>query len=95
LKGKSCRNQKLCRLFSCGTSRSGESFLVEWDDSEGAIKRTYLGLQKSSSRVVQFDIMKNQVLAAGDEHVIKIWDMNKIELFTTIDAEGGLPVSSI
>jgi len=39
--------------------------------------------------------MKNQVLAAGDEHVIKIWDMNKIELFTTIDAEGGLPVSSI
>ncbi|KAH8482795.1 hypothetical protein H0E87_030034 [Populus deltoides] len=81
------------RLFSCGTSRSGESFLVEWDDSEGAIKRTYLGLQKNSSRVVQFDIMKNQVLAAGDEHVIKIWDMNKIELFTTIDAEGGLPAN--
>jgi hypothetical protein len=27
--------------------------------------------------------------------VIKIWDMNKIELFTTIDAEGGLPVSSL
>nr|TKS11864.1 hypothetical protein D5086_0000068850 [Populus alba] len=80
------------RLFSCGTSKSGESFLVEWGDSEGSIKRTYLGLQKSSSGVVQFDIMKNQVLAAGDEHVIKIWDMDKVELFTTIDAEGGLPV---
>jgi len=52
-------------------------------------------LQKSSSGVVQFDIMKNQVLAAGDEHVIKIWDMDKVELFTTIDAEGGLPVSSL
>ncbi|KAJ6434893.1 hypothetical protein OIU84_000186 [Salix udensis] len=78
------------RLFSCGTSKSGESFLVEWDDSEGAIKRSYLGLQKNPSSVVQFDIMKNQVLAAGDEHVIKIWNMNKTELFTTIDAEGGL-----
>ena len=39
--------------------------------------------------------MKNQVLAAGDEHVIKLWDMDKVELFTTIDAEGGLPVSSL
>ncbi|KAJ6924819.1 hypothetical protein NC652_017937 [Populus alba x Populus x berolinensis] len=78
------------RLFSCGTSKSGESFLAEWGDSEGSIKRTYLGLQKSSLGVVQFDIMKNQVLAAGDEHVIKIWDMDKVELFTTIDAEGGL-----
>ncbi|CAK7353790.1 unnamed protein product [Dovyalis caffra] len=81
------------RLFSCGTSKSGESFLAEWDDSEGSLKRTYLGLQKSSPGVVQFDIMKNQVLAAGDEHVIKIWDMNKVELFTTIDAEGGLPAN--
>ncbi|KAJ6673965.1 PROTEIN putative-RELATED [Salix viminalis] len=81
------------RLFSCGTSKSGESFLVEWDDSEGAIKRSYLGLQKNPSSVVQFDIMKNQVLAAGDEHVIKIWNMNKTELFTTIDAEGGLPAN--
>lgn len=93
--GKSCCNRMLCRLFSCGTSKSGESFLAEWVDSEGSIKRTYLGLQKSSSGVVQFDIMKSQVLAAGDEHVIKIWDMDKVELFTTIDADGGLPVSSL
>ncbi|KAG6770776.1 hypothetical protein POTOM_026470 [Populus tomentosa] len=91
LMGKLCCNQMLYRLFSCGTSISGESFLAEWGDTEGSIKRTYLGLQKSSSGVVQFDIMKNQVLAAGDEHVIKIWDMDKVELFTTIDAEGGLP----
>ncbi|KAJ6915204.1 topless-related protein 1 isoform X3 [Populus alba x Populus x berolinensis] len=77
--------------YSGDRSKSGESFLAEWGDSEGSIKRTYLGLQKSSSGVVQFDIIKNQVLAASDEHVIKIWDMDKVELFTTIDAEGGLP----
>lgn len=35
---------------------------------------------------MQFDIMKNQFLAAGDEHVIKIWDMDKVDLFSTIDA---------
>ncbi|KAK1391373.1 hypothetical protein POM88_010429 [Heracleum sosnowskyi] len=29
------------RLFSCGTSKEGESHLVEWNESEGAIKRTY------------------------------------------------------
>ncbi|KAL5722031.1 hypothetical protein ACHQM5_005601 [Ranunculus cassubicifolius] len=28
------------RLFSCGTSKEGESFLVEWNESEGAVKRT-------------------------------------------------------
>lgn len=38
--------------------------------------------------------MKNQFLAAGDEHVIKIWDMDKVDLFSTIDADGGLLVSS-
>lgn len=51
-------------------------------------------MQKNSLAVVQFDIMKNQFLAAGDEHVIKIWDMDKVDLFSTIDADGGLPVSS-
>ncbi|EEF46923.1 WD-repeat protein, putative [Ricinus communis] len=81
------------RLFSCGTSKCGESFLVEWNENEGAIKRTYKGLQKSSLSVVQFDIMKNEYLAAGDEHAIKVWDMNKVELFTIIDADGGLPAN--
>ncbi|KAH7666063.1 WD40/YVTN repeat-like-containing domain-containing protein [Dioscorea alata] len=27
-----------CRLFCCGTRREGDSFLVEWNDHEGAIK---------------------------------------------------------
>ncbi|KAF2292076.1 hypothetical protein GH714_007502 [Hevea brasiliensis] len=47
-----------------------ESFLVEWNESEGAIKRIYLGLQKNSFAVVQFDLMKNQFLAAADEHLL-------------------------
>ncbi|KAF2303789.1 hypothetical protein GH714_023422 [Hevea brasiliensis] len=71
------------RLFSCGTSKCGESFLVEWNESEGAIKRIYHGLQKNSLAVVQFDIMKNQFLAAG-KHVIKIWDVDNVDLFSTL-----------
>ncbi|KAJ4707838.1 Protein TOPLESS [Melia azedarach] len=79
------------RLFSCGTTKDGESFLVEWDETEGSIKRTYQGLRNNSVAIVQFDTTKNRILAAGDDHVIKIWDMDKVELLKTIDAGGGLP----
>jgi WD40 repeat protein len=82
------------RLFSCGTSKEGESYLVEWNESEGAIKRTYLGFRKRSSGVVQFDTTRNRFLAAGDEFLIKFWDMDNTNILTTIDAEGGLPVGS-
>ncbi|KAJ7978950.1 Topless-related protein [Quillaja saponaria] len=81
------------RLFSCGTNKEGDSFLVEWNESEGAVKRTYLGLGKRSVGVVQFDTTKNRFLAAGDEFMIKLWDMDNINLLTSIDAEGGLPAS--
>ncbi|XP_022732514.1 protein TPR3-like isoform X2 [Durio zibethinus] len=81
------------RLFSCGTNKNGESFLVEWNESEGGAKRTYQGLCKNSSAVVQFGPIKNKFLAAADDHLIKIWDMDKVELLTTIDAEGGLPAN--
>ncbi|CAM6037067.1 unnamed protein product [Sphagnum compactum] len=81
------------RLFSCGTSKDGESYLVEWNESEGAIKRTYSGFRKRSSGVVQFDTTRNHFLAAGDEFLIKFWDMDNTNLLTTIDAEGGLPAS--
>ncbi|XP_044464620.1 protein TOPLESS-like isoform X1 [Mangifera indica] len=81
------------RLFSCGTTKDGQSFLVEWDESEGSIKRTYQGLRNDSLSVVQFDTAKDRYLAAGDDHVIKIWDMDKVELLTTIDADGGLPAN--
>ncbi|KAL9339692.1 hypothetical protein Peur_068707 [Populus x canadensis] len=81
------------RLFSCGTNKEGESHLVEWNESEGAVKRTYNGLAKRSGGVVKFDTTKNRFLAAGDDFMIKFWDMDNNNLLTTIDAEGGLPAS--
>lgn len=82
-----------CRLFSCGTSKDGESHIVEWNESEGAVKRTYQGFRKRSLGVVQFDTTKNRFLAAGDDFSIKFWDMDHVPLLTSIDADGGLPVS--
>ncbi|KAK3037662.1 hypothetical protein RJ639_030439, partial [Escallonia herrerae] len=81
------------RLFSCGTSKEGESHLVEWNESEGAIKRTYSGFRKRSLGVVQFDTTRNRFLAAGDEFQIKFWDMDNINILTVVDADGGLPAS--
>ncbi|GMI82011.1 TOPLESS-related 1 [Hibiscus trionum] len=81
------------RLFSCGTSKDGESFIVEWNESEGAVKRTYQGFRKRSLGVVQFDTTKNRYLAAGDDFSIKFWDMDNVQPLTSIDADGGLPAS--
>ncbi|KAH0978648.1 hypothetical protein GBA52_005825 [Prunus armeniaca] len=81
------------RLFSCGTSKEGESHLVEWNESEGAIKRTYSGFRKRSLDVVQFDTTRNRFLAAGDEFQIKFWDMDSTNVLTAVDADGGLPAS--
>ncbi|XP_061349149.1 topless-related protein 2 [Gastrolobium bilobum] len=79
------------RLFSCGTSKDGDSFLVEWNDKEGALKRTYSGFRKKSAGVVQFDTTKNCFLAVGEDNQIKFWNMDNINVLTSIDAEGGLP----
>ncbi|XP_063945193.1 topless-related protein 4 isoform X5 [Daucus carota subsp. sativus] len=81
------------RLFSCGTNKEGDSYIVEWNESEGAVKRTYIGLGKRSVGVVQFDTTKNRFLAAGDENMVKFWDMDSVNLLTTTDAEGGLQAS--
>ncbi|EEF49925.1 WD-repeat protein, putative [Ricinus communis] len=80
------------RLFSCGTSKEGDSFLVEWNESEGAIKRHYAGFRKKSTAgVVQFDTTQNHFLAAGEDGQIKFWDMDNTNVLTSIDADGGLP----
>ncbi|XP_047940621.1 topless-related protein 1 isoform X1 [Salvia hispanica] len=81
------------RLFSCGTSKEGESHIVEWNESEGAVKRIYQGFRKRSLGVVQFDTAKNRFLAAGDDFSIKIWDMDNTQLLHCIDTDGGLPAS--
>ncbi|XVE54456.1 hypothetical protein DITRI_Ditri03aG0082800 [Diplodiscus trichospermus] len=81
------------RLFSCGTNKERESYLVEWNESEGAVKRTYFGLGKQSLGVVQFDTTKNRFLAAGDEFTVKFWDIDNPNLLTSTPADGGLPPS--
>ncbi|KQJ95284.1 protein TPR2 [Brachypodium distachyon] len=81
------------RLFSCGTSKDGDSHLVEWNETEGAIKRTYNGFRKRSLGVVQFDTTRNHFLAAGDEFVVKFWDMDNTNILTTAECDGGLPAS--
>ncbi|KAF2303792.1 hypothetical protein GH714_023450 [Hevea brasiliensis] len=81
------------RLFSCGTSQEGESHMVEWNENEGSIKRTYQGFHKRSLGVVQFDTSKNRFIAVGDDYSIKFWDMDNPNILTAIDAEGGLPAS--
>lgn len=80
-------------MFSCGTSKDGDFSLVEWNESEGSIKRTYLGFQKKLAGMVQFDTSKNHFLAVGEDAQIKFWDMDNINVLTSTDAEGGLPVS--
>lgn len=59
------------------------------------MKRAYQGFHKHSSSIVQFDTTKNRFLAVGDDYSIKVWDMDYVNLLTTIDAEGGLPVSCV
>ncbi|XP_042467326.1 protein TPR3-like [Zingiber officinale] len=78
------------RLFSCGTSKDGDSHLVEWNET-GTIKQTYNGFRKHSLGVVQFDTTRNRFLVAGDEFQIKFWDMDNTDILTTTDANGGLP----
>jgi WD40 repeat protein len=85
------------RLFSCGTSKDGDSHLVEWNESEGSIKRTYSGFHKKPSGVVQgvvqFDTAQNHILAVGEDNQIKFWDVDNTNMLTCIEADGGLPVS--
>lgn len=66
---------------------------MEWNESEGAIKRTYTGFRKKSAGVLQFDTTQNHFLAVGEDSQIKFWDMDSVNILTTTDADGGLPVS--
>ncbi|KAL5559751.1 hypothetical protein UlMin_035962, partial [Ulmus minor] len=79
--------------FSRGTNKSGESQVVEWNKKEGIVKRTYIGCTNHSIGVIHFDITKNRFIAVGDDYVIKIWDIDNVNLLSTLDAEGGLQAS--
>ncbi|KAG6750420.1 hypothetical protein POTOM_044913 [Populus tomentosa] len=81
------------QLFSCGTSEEGDSYLVEWNESEGSVKRSFHGFRKKSSGgVVQFDTTQNHFLAAGDNGQIKFWDMENINALPRLrfNKEGNL-----
>ena len=69
--------------------------MVEWNESEGALKRTYIGFRKKSAGVVQFDTTRNRILAAGEDNQIKFWDMDNVNMLTSTEAEGGLPVGNL
>ncbi|KAL6137766.1 hypothetical protein ACLB2K_063055 [Fragaria x ananassa] len=77
------------RLFSCGTNMKGESYLLEWNDNEGEVKRVYNGLGKRAVGIVQFDTTKNRFLVAGDDSSIKFWEMDNEDLLYASDAGGG------
>ncbi|KAI5446465.1 hypothetical protein KIW84_014337 [Lathyrus oleraceus] len=79
------------RLFSCGTSKDGDIFLVEWNENEGSVKRKYSGLTNKAVGTVQFDAANNQFLAAGADNQIKFWDVDSSNVLMEINAEGGLP----
>ncbi|KAL2479623.1 Topless-related protein 4 [Abeliophyllum distichum] len=81
------------RLFSCGTNKEGDSFLVECNERDGTVKRTYIGLAERAVGTVQFDTTKSRILAAGDEFMIKFWDMDNVNMLMTTDVEGVLPAS--
>lgn len=44
---------------------------------------------------MHFDTAKNQVLAAGDNHQIKFWDMRNSKFVSSTDIREGLPVRVI
>nr|XP_016500037.1 PREDICTED: topless-related protein 1-like [Nicotiana tabacum]XP_016500038.1 PREDICTED: topless-related protein 1-like [Nicotiana tabacum]XP_016500039.1 PREDICTED: topless-related protein 1-like [Nicotiana tabacum] len=81
------------RLFSCGTNKDRDSHIVEWNEAEGYIERNYTGVGKSSLGIIPFDISNNKYLAAGDAHVIKVWNVNDAQMLTVVDAGGDLPAS--
>ncbi|XBH96082.1 hypothetical protein VPH35_086545 [Triticum aestivum] len=83
------------RLFSCGTSKEGDTHLVEWNQIEGSVERSYSGFRKKPSGVaqgvVQFDTARNHILAAGEDNQIMFWDVDNTNMLTCIEAGGGLP----
>ncbi|KAM7258458.1 hypothetical protein ACFE04_014199 [Oxalis oulophora] len=79
------------RIFSSGVGKDGKSFLLEYHEGEGSIIREYQGLSEGSLSPKIFDTTQGRFLAVGDDHAVKIWEMDSVELKTIIDAGGDLP----
>lgn len=82
------------RLFMSGQNMQGGPYIGEWCFSRGIVKHTYEGLGNKYVGKINFDSTRNQFLAAGDQYLIKYWDINSIGLLTTADAGGNLPASA-
>lgn len=83
-------------MFSCGTSKEGDTFLVQWSANHGIVddeakRKIYSGFTKKSARIAHFDIT-NQFLAVGEDSQIKYWHMDHDDVLTSTNVEGGLPV---
>jgi hypothetical protein len=61
------------RLFACGVAAAGVgSTLVEWNESDGAIARRYVGFRNSSQNLARFDSLASRYLIVGDEGIVKV-----------------------
>nr|XP_011466160.1 PREDICTED: topless-related protein 3 isoform X1 [Fragaria vesca subsp. vesca] len=83
------------RMFSCGTSKEGDTFLVQWSANNGIVddeakRKIYSGFTEKSARIAHFDIT-NQFLAVGEDSQIKYWHMDHDDVLTSTNVEGGLP----
>ncbi|MFS8002096.1 putative transcription factor WD40-like family [Helianthus anomalus] len=87
------------RLFSCGTSKDGESHIVEWNESEGAVKRTYLGFRKRSLGATvgvspqlrqpsSGSLVTNDVVETNPEESVACFALSKNDLYV-MSASGG------
>lgn len=82
------------RLFICGIREDGLAYLEQWDGRKWNKVCSYVGFNNQCNGVPQFDVANIGILAAGEEYKIKFWDTDYVNLWTTIDADGGLPVKS-
>ena len=78
-----------CSFVELG--KDGEYFLVKWNESKRATKRTYVGFRKISPGVMSFGTTQNHFLVVGKDSQIELWDMDNINLLTFTYDEGGLP----
>lgn len=80
------------RIFTCGVNEEEKFCILEWDDVKGSVKRQYQGIKKPFPGVVHLDTAKDKILAAGDDHEVKFWNMSNLELLASTDVGGDLPV---
>ncbi|KAM7462172.1 hypothetical protein LguiA_030293 [Lonicera macranthoides] len=80
-------------VITCGDDK----LIKVWDVTTGVKQYVFEGHEapvysicSHVSNEIHFGTSKNKFLAAGDEHLINVWDINNVELLATIDADGEL-----